>query len=218
MIKAFTELFISPEQEIRDFAENLVKYAYANGGIQHALEFVKYIPTAYMRTTNFTSILNDVMGSMNDVGNITFNSSRFIEQFYQHNPQMGKKYSTDKKVGNSIILHQEFDSKMKVTLLVNGKMEEMFPQYITYRNAQTNEWQLYKLSEYRGSNIVYNRINLLGGRGKDYTSYNEYNFNQDNVKSLIEKNNKGIEVKEIVTPTAIEPKETNEIKFNNRVS
>lgn len=218
VIKAFTDLFISSDESVRNFAENLVKYTYANGGIQQALEFVKYIPTAYMRTTNFTSILNGVMNSFNDLGNTTFNSERFIEQFYQHNPQMAKKYSTEKKVGNSIVLSSENDSRMKVTLPVEGKMIDTFPSYISYRNTETNEWQLYKLSGYKGSNVVYDRINLLGGRGKDYSSYNEYNFNQDNVTSLIPKNNKGVPAKEIVSVVAKKESDIEEMTFSNPVA
>ena len=190
VIKAFTDILISNDPEIRQFGENLIKYAYMSGGVQQALEYLKYIPTAYLRTTNFTSIIDGVLANFE-------NADRFIEQFLQHNPNYVKKvpFEPNKK-------SFELDTEKHFSLLENVKTPDgvvkQFPKYLVYRGDK--KWQLYKKIDHN----TYSRISTLGGKGKDLTSYNEFDYNSDNVVSSMPSNRQDLAIEQpvemVVTP------------------
>lgn len=193
IIKAFTDLFMSTNPETREYAEDLVAYAYMGGGIQQALEFIKYVPTAYLLTTSFGKSLFSIEGALKGDTSL-FNESLFLRQFFQHNPHYAKKLITKtapKKEGFQ--LDVETNSNMNVEYLTpDGTPVAEFPDYISYRNAKSNEWWLYELvgqDEANSNKFNYTRMNLLGGRGKNLTAYNEYNFSNDVNTSLVDKNN-----------------------------
>jgi hypothetical protein len=183
VVRAFTDLLVSSNEEARNLGENLIKYAYAKGGIQEALQFIKYIPTAYLATTNFA---NRIGISLNQVEQI-----RFIEQFYQHYPQYSPKYNQDIKLdkeGNLIVNIKESDT-------LQDKL------YLAHRDTEAKEWLLFKRVKLEGNKVFYQRIPLLGGRGKNYTAYNEYNYNAEGVQISTVPINNPKNIANVVEPT-----------------
>ena len=188
LIKAFTDLFINSDPKVREFAENLVKYSYITGGVQKALEFVKYIPVSYIKTIDLFTIVKNVEDSMKDSSNSLIDINRFIQQFLQHNPQYATKLIKDP--GNKqYIADKEQDSNLMIEVLTSYGRELVFPDYVSYFNQRNNKWQLYKRTGVTIDTIIYDRINTLGGKGKDLTSYNEYEFSKDDIRSNINSNN-----------------------------
>ena len=197
VIKHFIDLFINEDPEVVQLAEDLVKYAFASGGIQKALEYIKYIPTSYLLTTNFGRVLSAINGSLYSESDF-FDDYRFIEQFLQHNPQYARKYNSSSTPSKNrmVINSQEAANKYMMTIYKDGKLVSTVVPFITYRNVKTNEWWLYRLSETPKEGVdgesvgdfVYTRIGLLGGKGKDLTSYKEYEFDSEPT-SLIPSNN-----------------------------
>lgn len=188
VVKHFVDLFTSLNQETRDLGEKLVQYAFAVGGIQEALQYVKYIPTAYLATTNFGTKLKELTDLLNSDKGIDVN--RYIKQFYQHNPSKARKHSVE-NIGNIATEGIKFNTtKDKVGHLTYVKDNvETYVDYLSVRDNKKGSWVLLKLTQQEGHNLVYNPIAVLGGHGKDYTSYNEYNYNEDNVQSTIPSNN-----------------------------
>ena len=76
----------------RKLAQDLITYAYLEGGVQEATQFVKFVPLAYLSKMGFSLGLSNIdfdsMGAyaifgMSPDGDI---ESKFITQFAQHNP------------------------------------------------------------------------------------------------------------------------------------
>src|SRR5690606_6788546 len=116
LVKHFVDMFISDNEETRNLAEKLVQYSYATGGIQQALQFVKYIPVAYLKTTNFGSRLVELSDSLKGD---SFKLDIFIEQYFQHNPGKARKYN--------IPFPKEADQKV-----INAKIKEVSTNGITF--------------------------------------------------------------------------------------
>lgn len=197
VIKTFIDLFISTDPSVRAFAEKLVQYSYSNGGIQKALEYVKYIPVAYLKNTNFTKIINSHLNIMEDALNFKDNSEKFIEQFLQHHPKYAKKLSDKSSfTPQEVVVDEETDMYLKIQ---TGKVSEFSP-YIVRRDNTNNVWALYKRTESFVKNnsdkIRYTRIPLLGGKGKDLISFNEYLLDNVGIKySIINENNVAVSTK-----------------------
>lgn len=220
LVKHFIDLIISPNEEVRNLAERLINYTYAIGGIQKALQFVKYVPVPYLMTTNFGSKLVELSNLMNEENNV-IDSNRFIEQFYQHNPEKARKHNLDSKdvsviYKNGLTFNIEIDNTQHLKKIENKK--ELFVEYISVRNVKKNKWILLKKESLEGNNLVYKPIPTLGGWGKDYIAYNEYDFNSDNVTSTIPENNpEGVaQVKVKTTPSSL--KKEGEISIKNPIA
>lgn len=194
VIKSFIDLFISTDPSVRAFAKKLVQYAYSNGGIQKALEYVKYIPVAYLKNTNFTKVINSHLNTLEDSLNFKDNSEKFIEQFLQHHPKYAKKLSDKSSfTPQEVIVDEEDDIYLKTQ---TRKIIEFSP-YIVRRDNTNNAWALYKRTESFVKNnsdkIRYTRIPLLGGKGKDLISFNEYSLDNEGIKySIINENNAAV--------------------------
>ena len=208
VIKSFIDLFISKDPEIVQLAEDLVKYSFASSGIQKALEYIKYIPTSYLLTTNFGRVLSRLNGGLYSETDV-FNEYNFIQQFIRHNPQYARKYSSTSNPSKDkmVIPSQEVDNKYTMVIFKDGKRVVAPVPYIAYRDVEKNEWRLYQLTEIPQEIVgeestgkyVYSRISLLGGKGKDLTSYKEYEYNS-NPTSLIPSNNIPVNVVNTATP------------------
>jgi hypothetical protein len=219
LVKHFIDLIISPDEEVRNLAERLINYTYAIGGIQKALQFVKYVPVPYLMTTNFGSKLVELSNLMNEENDI-IDTNRFIEQFYQHNPEKARKHNTGSKeftsiYKNGVTFNIDKDNTQHLKKIENKK--ETFVDYITVRDTKDNKWILLKKESLEGNSLVYKPIPTLGGWGKDYVAYNEYDFNSDNVTSTIPENNpEGIaQVKVKTIPSAL--KKEGEVLMQNPI-
>ena len=90
----------------RDLANDLIRYSYLEGGIQEAVQFVKYIPISYLNNMPFAAITREWMSK--DRQDSIYQTilgftdkkkaSRFTRQYAQHNPEQFPKIETDSMV------------------------------------------------------------------------------------------------------------------------
>jgi ribA/ribD-fused uncharacterized protein len=84
--KAFAELLVSDDDATREFANDLIKYAFITGGNNTPISFLKYIPAQVLMHNDFSQGLRDAQNLM-DEGNIQeINYIVFLRQYFQHNP------------------------------------------------------------------------------------------------------------------------------------
>jgi len=200
LVKYFVDMFTSANEETRNLAERLLQYAYAQGGIQQALQFVKYIPTPYLSATNFGKRLEEISTLLKGENGI-IDSNIFIEQFFQHNPNLARKHNVEKigKIAKEgITFNTENDRLAHLKTVKNNKV--VFVDYISIRDTSKNKWILLKKVETNGNKLVYKPIPLKGGFGKNFTAYNEYNFNGEQVTSTIPENNPEGTITPVVKP------------------
>lgn len=178
--KAWLDMFLSPEPQVRKMAEDLVRYTYLTGGIQDARSFVKYTPYSYLIGTDFGNNLREMT---KDLGNNIVNEN-FKTQWFQHNPQFAKGLSPDfREVGSEIGSYPERftlpplniethggpDDKNPAKNLVvrttteKGILTPQYPDYLSYRSKEENRWILYK----KAGPEQYTRIDTLGDSNMD---------------------------------------------------
>jgi hypothetical protein len=79
----------------REFVKELIMYSYLSGGIQEAIQFIRYIPVEILSHMGFDSKIKQIANeiSMDSTGSIFFEDgsiaeSFLAEQIIQHNPKM----------------------------------------------------------------------------------------------------------------------------------
>lgn len=80
----------------RLLAQDLVNYAYLEGGIQEIQQFVKYVPISYLEAMGFTK---DMIERYNNYPNYLSQrdgTPSFTRQFFQHNPEYATRIKTFK--------------------------------------------------------------------------------------------------------------------------
>lgn len=204
----------------RLLAQDIIRYAYLEGGVQQAIQFVKHVPVGYLKTIGFAKEMaainfniHNIFGLNADRNAEEFTPSTFTMQYAQHNPERIPKF-TEEQIKDMI----DADSKT-----LNGLTQFKFVNegnYVSDRNAgfggiflaaynkdikgKESKMQLYMYD--RG---IYRRVPVLGGFGMD-----EYMSNQKLYQSLI---NPKVDVSQIATvqPSLIPAKmETIESPFN----
>lgn len=185
----------------RMLAKDLINYAYLEGGIQEAIQFVKYVPVEYLKEMGFADksqmwqrAANGELFTDRDGNNVNLWQSilgatqkdletteypRFSQQYIQHNPGRLEKLSEDnvdsrnaEYTGN----RKNLESLVKFT---PKNLEDDPKAYIAIYNPdikQKNKNQIYK---YDGQS--YNRIPSLGVFGMS-----EYSIRDNNVKPLVD--------------------------------
>jgi hypothetical protein len=176
-VRAWMEMLLSSDPLVRSLGEDLLRYAFLTGGVQDANSFVKFVPVSYIANTGFGQMLKD--RNWAQVGSEVNGSETpgFIEQFFQHNPDMATQLSTDVFKGESVeyleaIPVPEIDNPKfsAFSNLLRGK--ELLP-YASFRSKTEGKMILYKL-HYQGAQPYYIRIDTLGNQYSD-----EYNGNID---------------------------------------
>jgi exodeoxyribonuclease-5 len=166
----------------RDLGQDLVIYAYITGGIQEAVQFVKYIPAAYLTTIPFAQNLSDMGFVERDFG-ITvmegkaeyYNTPPFVEQYIQHSPEkavtVSPDFMTDTKVHNKI--PYQFTLKKEGAIALGEETRQygiIVPPYLSMRAGNSESGMvLYKYDFKKG---IYVQIDTLGTFG-----VSEYNKN-----------------------------------------
>ena len=206
LYNAFAELIINDRKlpdwngepySTKQLAQDLIVYAYVEGGVQEAIQFVKYVPVEYLESVGVETpqgfvAANEMLQSYNparrpdvfkhllgykEINDMTAHNHTFTKQFFQHNPDRARSMSNEDQMKN-----------MANKQMVNGKLEsftymgEAVPRFATTRNkTKSREKQdVYNLYEHVG-NGKFMRISVLGTFGM-----NEYQYNNDNAVSLIE--------------------------------
>jgi hypothetical protein len=175
----------------KQLGQELITYAYVEGGVQQAIQFIKYIPVEYlsevglMQEGEFVSA-NTLLQRVNVKRNpnvfrdlLGFNpenpkESTFMKQYFQHSPEKATQYS-EEKVKQSITFSAD-----KKSFFLN---EEEVPKFISIRNKTTDKLKQSKFNLYEHVGLgKYQKISVLGINGM-----NEYELGNRNVKSLLEK-------------------------------
>jgi hypothetical protein len=189
------------EMSTRKLAQELITYAYVEGGVQEAIQFIKYVPVEYLSEVGvplngrFVSanemlqrisvgrnpmVFRDVLGIKDLRGINSSKTHTFVKQFIQHNPERATRYSDDKKFNfldstrNSFILNDDAKPKFIVTKGANPKSKLKQDKYVLYENIGANQFQ---------------RVSILGTSGM-----NEYEFGNTNASSIL-----GVKVESVKT-------------------
>lgn len=115
------------EYTTRDLAYDLISYAYLEGGIQEATQFVKYVPNTYLQAVNYNEYLQNVFNHLKlNREEVNYHLDQFKIQFFQHHPELlpiltvnefttrqvkGKTYKNQKGVISTFTLHSKNDQQ-----------------------------------------------------------------------------------------------------------
>jgi hypothetical protein len=183
----------------RMLAKDLINYAYLEGGIQEAIQFVKYIPVEYLKSMGFSDstqlwqraangeLFMNPQGETVDIWKSILGNSekdlqtteypRFIQQYFQHNPGRLQKLS-EENIDSAKRVYSGDKKLENLTKFVPKDIDEEKP-YIAIYNKDIkikNKYQVYKFD-----GQAYNRIPTLGIFGMS-----EYSIKENNVKPLID--------------------------------
>jgi hypothetical protein len=168
-----------------DLANDLVNYSYLDGGIQQAVEFVKYVPASYLKEGGFMEKMQNVnWENETSLGlkksGAYYNPEDFFIQHIQNNPsEVPTVEATDLskyKIGASeIVLNKERISSF-TTVLKNGDVEPAPFLAIGNFNAPNN-YDLYQRQ--KGEiGFVYKKIDSLE------KEYNDSNPNGEAITTM----------------------------------
>jgi len=186
--------FNDREYSSRELAVDLIAYAYLEGGIQKAVQFVKYIPIPLLKHIPFAKytrewdnryrpdIFGKMLGYFGDVSSTTF-----LDQFSQNN--LEKLSKADLK-DSGIINRFYGDNTQKLDSLVEFSLDKDTVQgqklkekvYISIYNKNIKHG-LPKFQVYKKDGNLYKRISVLGAFGMS-----EYDMNNPSIDSLVNKN------------------------------
>jgi 23S rRNA maturation mini-RNase III len=179
----------------RELAQDLITYAYIEGGIQEAIQFIKYVPIEYLESVGvrsgdrFVSAAN-VMQSYNSnrrpdifqkvLGHreTTENSTHlFTKQYIQHFPEKARQYSKEQQ--KQLFSPQEGKGSKMTSFILNSDDR---PKFISMRvpTKSKRKQDKFHLFEHQG-NSLYKRISILGTHGMS-----EYQYNEQDAKSLLD--------------------------------
>ncbi|MDB4285887.1 hypothetical protein N9933_01135 [bacterium] len=183
-------------------AEYLLEYAYLEGGIQKAIQFVKYVPVSVLNKTSFGPVMREWHRRMKDPrqdtpdkNGVTLESlsQNFIRQFPQHNPQILTKVPLEMdRSGNWKDSMEEYFSYFDfreetygndLSSLMLFKLKNEFDdhrQYMSIYNPVTEKGFKKYVTFQRTSDGHYQQISTLGVLGMD-----EYSILMENVASNV---------------------------------
>lgn len=192
------------EVTLRELAQELVLYSYITGGIQEAVQFVKYIPASYLTTipfanelgsTHFTDIEFGIERHTNPIIDYYQNLPPFVQQYIQHNPDQVPVVAMEdieRSTGNGTNTVTSFSLKPDTIDRIGERIvientEQMFtPVYVSIKNGKSEKG--YRLFKYDYANHTYKEIDVLGSFAND-----EYNANTPYQRTLV-RNNKAKEI------------------------
>ena len=173
----------------RKLARDLINYTYLSGGVQKAIEFVKYVPVAYLQEIGFadtvqkwqqhannpTSILwKTVLGSVDT--DDKWSVSKFAMQYVQHNPEKIPSTIPDMMVKSTV--EYQGDKKLQNIMSFEIRNEAHPTQFVRVYNKDIKQGNKNQLYIYDGKK--YNRIPTLGTFGMS-----EYSNKDVSVQPLI---------------------------------
>ena len=176
----------------RKLAQDLVSYAYLEGGIQEAVQFIKYVPLEYLETRlkgNVASVaemfqsynaerrpdtFQKLLGHVEDLENDTH---RFTRQYIQHHPEKAPQYSEAMRKQ----YFRERDGKDSDMSTFRLEREDT-PKFISYkvRTKKKTKQDKYRLFQHVG-NGRYQRLAVLGTFGMS-----EYQYNDTGAQTLLD--------------------------------
>jgi hypothetical protein len=185
--------FNGKEYTLRDIAQDLISYAYITGGIQEAIQFVKYVPAAYLKVLPFFEELKGFRNLEHEFSIVKpdgiegyYAISPFVLQYFQHNPEKLVQVR-EKDIVNPNSKETDDITSFAVTDQFkerSGIMSEKTfyePALVTMSNSKSNSGlSLFKFDMKSGK---YNRIDTLGSFGVA-----EYDYQALTQTSLLREN------------------------------
>lgn len=203
---AFIDLL--QQEETKEFAKDLVTAAYLSGGIQEAIQYIKYIPVSYLHELPFSEQLsktveqrlfdqNKYIEMSVDTNTPYWMLPNFLVQYVQHNPTKlpqltdPKQWTVvtgDRKNLESVTSIYITDNKLNVLRGFKMVPPEFVTMYDRDRKRGVNKNHIYQFTgEYKqvGDTAypVYYKLDNLGTFG--YSEYNSNLVNGVNQKTSI---------------------------------
>jgi hypothetical protein len=162
----------------RMLAQELVAAAFLEGGSQGSKQYLKFVPTAYLKSLGFGEYLqgvpfdfvNTFYGNVAEDGPIYAQPSTFTRQYFQNNPDKTKTVSLSNLNGKVVIspegsftLNAEAlkDNFVEVTDPITGEPTMEQTHFLSiYDTKLPSKYALY---EFDGVDRVYRRIPVLAG-------------------------------------------------------
>jgi hypothetical protein len=187
----------------RTLAQDLITAAFLEGGNQGSKQYLKYIPTAYLKGLPFGDMLNstslefgETFGGQDWLGEFDkYSASRMSRQYFQNNPSKAKTITSKdikstEKYPDKMSLTEDARKANYVTIFENGISKQIQRKYLSiYDKKEVGEAVLY---EYDYKEKVYNRIPVLS----DKYGFKQYDMTTDTPVSIIQKNSKKATPKE----------------------
>lgn len=176
---------ISDGYTTTDLAEDMIMYSYYTGGVQQAIQFIKYVPVGYLKTVGFGRKLNEINFENAEELNIFehpeyFQVTNFTKQYIQHNPwditilkdDLSQITNADSKSPTNVTNFTLKDRDLYVDVADdNGLVSSVPPAFLSW--SHKGKWYLY---QYNGAE--YQKIPVFNHFG-----VSEYNVNRvENVK------------------------------------
>ena len=177
----------------RNLAQDLVLYAFLEGGAQKARQFIKYIPTTYLKATNFGPVLsNTTFNYETNFGGLAEeilaqewakqykNPSKFTRQYFQNYPQNAHQFTlaqVTQEVKNVNNLKQFSPNNLAFRLRSEGGLvvkvnkddgQKLFTKYVSIKDPSVPAGFALFEFDYSGP-PMYKRI---------VTTADQYNFKQ----------------------------------------
>ena len=194
LYNSLAEMIINPKElpdwngkpfNTKMLAQELITYAYVEGGVQEAIQFIKYVPVEYLSEVgigtgeNFVSaatllqrvntkrnpeVFTRLLGKSDKEFNVE--QSAFVKQYFQHNPSKAVKLDTKKY---PVFGQEEFFYN-----------EEKKPKFLV-ATTKTGKSKQEKNSLFQHVGLgKYVRIDVLGVNGM-----NEYDASTNNAKTIL---------------------------------
>jgi hypothetical protein len=203
--------FNNESYTMRELAQDLILYSYITGGIQEAVQFVKYVPASYLATLPFMAKLSSENHMSSDF-EITilddalaeyYNIPPFVEQYVQHHTEKVVRVefedATEKSAKNVKNMTSFKLKEDKVNQI--GKVIEFIrrpPVYVTMKGEGVDSNSRVKLFKHDFNDGIYKQIDTLGSFASS-----EYNRNTPYQVSQISRNKSAIKKDAVPTgPTS----------------
>ena len=171
----------------RMLAQDLVASAFLEGGQQGSKQYLKYVPTAYLKTIGFGDYLSNTsfnyldtfLGNLSPEGHLMYNSpSSFMRQYFQNNADKAKKVSLSDLQGKesntpkaTFTLNEEAlkDNIVEITDPYTGEPTTTQTKFLSIYDSKVPG--KYALFEFDAVDRLYRRIPTLQG-SFGFVSYN----------------------------------------------
>lgn len=190
-------------EDTRELAKDIIAYAYLTGGVQRAIQFIKYIPFEYLELVGYHKDLKeidfedpDTLGLIDETKTHLWEVSRVSKQIMQHNPQrayiikedLSQIEVEDEKDFNMFRVKKEAldDFKVKENAIrpnATSKEDIFYPFVALFDSKKNNSYRLFQYVR-TNNDSFYQEIPTLGTFGSS-----EYNAMKDEAVSLIASNN-----------------------------
>jgi hypothetical protein len=154
-------------------AQDLISYAYLEGGSQSAKQFVKYIPTAYLKLTDLGNYLHSGVLTKEGFGVTTTKLTQsepsiFATQYLQNNPseansvnleQIAQKVKSFAKVDSFKLNSNGYQTHTETTTSLDGIEKVTYTQFLSVYDKDVNG--KYALYQFNNATKEYNRIPVV---------------------------------------------------------